>query len=98
VRLTPRRATGVILWPSRDDARRRATGTTAANTISPSGAGAYRLQRLRFGCVRHVDERILADGYAYNEVNTDDRQRSLRPSKRAVTSRSTGGVAGSRHG
>jgi len=79
-------ATGVILWMSRDDTgrpprERRNSGEydffIASPTAPESQLGACG--ETGFGLlVWHVDERVIADGYAFNVVNGDERARGLR--------------------
>jgi len=80
------RDTGIILWMSRADAQlpsreRRNSGEYDYFIASPTAPeNAYGdCQALGFGLlVWHVDERVLADGYGENSINTDDRARALR--------------------
>ncbi len=81
-----RDSTGVILWMSRDEPRkpprdRRNSGEYDFFITSPSAPEEQfgSCGDLGFGLlVWKVDERVIADGFAFNEVNTDDRRRGLR--------------------
>lgn len=79
-------ATGVVLWTSRDDdakpsRERRNSGDYDFFIGSPTAPDAALgfCGELGFGLlVWHVDERVLAEGYAYNIVNVDETYRALR--------------------
>ena len=79
-------ATGVILWLSKDDAskpsrERRNSREYDFFIASPSApeAALGACGELNFGLlVWRFDERIFVDGYRFNEVNIDERQKSLR--------------------
>ena len=79
-------ATGVILWMSRDDSsrpsrERRNSGEYDFFIASPTAPETELgdCGETGFGVlVWHVDERAFADGYAFNEVNADERLRALR--------------------
>jgi hypothetical protein len=79
-------ATGVVLWMSRADANqpprmRRNSGEYDFFIASPTAPAAElgECGQTGFGLlVWQVDERVIADGYAFNEVNANEDARGLR--------------------
>ena len=78
--------TGVVLWMSRDDdarppRERRNSGEYDYFIPSPTAPEGEigSCGEVGFGLVVwHVDERVLADNYVYNEVNANEDMRALR--------------------